>query len=145
MKIYKRTDRITVKVGELMFKLAPLTLDQKEEVSRLMLSGRTVPGMAKDMIRGTILAVKYSVKDVKGFTDVNDEPYNLHFDDTGSDKILTDECAGDLLNSPVSDKISLICAAIVNNIPDMFTDIHGKKIEGVEIVKENTPPKNATT
>ncbi len=40
-RIYRLSDRITVKVDDLIFKLAPLSTHQKTEIQQAMLVGRS--------------------------------------------------------------------------------------------------------
>ena len=139
MRIYKRTDRIPVKIGELTVKIAPLSLEQKAEVSTKLISGR-VKGESKDLLHATMLAIKYAVKSIDGLTDGDDKPYQLQFDG----ELLTDECASELMNMSISGKVQSVCLALINNIPDEFTDfVTGQKLDGVEILKKESASKNA--
>lgn len=129
-KIYRLTDRISVKVGDITIKLSPLTLHQKTEVQQAMMLGR-LKGDVAEATRGLVLSLKYSVKDISGVTDSEDSPYQLQFDG----EHLSDSCVEDLLNLEITQKLTLICSSLVNGIPKEFTDAAGNKLEGVEIVK----------
>ncbi len=129
MKIYKRSDRVTIRVGEVVLKVSPLSLAEKAEISQLLVNGR-VKGVIQDLLRGTLLAVKYSVKSVEGFQDGDKKPYQLTFDG----EYLSDECAEELLNTELNSKLNVICGSLISKIPDVFTDAEGNKLEGVEVI-----------
>jgi hypothetical protein len=123
MKIYSLNDRITVKVGELTFKLAPLSYKQKIEIQNIFKESKDA--------EGSILCLKYSVKDVEGIETLNGEKYNLSFDESG----LTDTCLNDLLNIELSPKLMIACATLVNGIPqEIVHPVTGKPLEGVKII-----------
>lgn len=131
VRIYKLTDRVTVKIDELEFKLAPLSFDQKRDISSTtkIVNGKAV----EDHIAGTQKAIKYSVKEVKGLETMDGSEYELSFDDNGN---LDDVCVGELLNIPMNSKLMLVCNSLLAGIPDELTNpITGEKIAGVELVK----------
>lgn len=136
-RIYKRTDRISVKIDDVMFKVAPLSIDQKLEIQQAMLNGR-VKGDLKEATRGLILSLKCSIKSVEGIVDGDGNPYQLKFEND----LLSDESIDDLLNLQLTKKLTMVCATLANGIPDEFTDESGVKLEGVEIVREGNPSKN---
>lgn len=129
-KIYKRSDRIAVKIKDITVKLAPLSIDQKAEIQQAMLNGR-VKSDIKELTRGMVLSVKYSLKSIEGVTDSNDKPYALEFEGEN----LTDSCVNDLFNLEVKQELALVCSSLVKNIPNDFTDENGQKLEGVELIK----------
>lgn len=137
-KIYKRSDRLSVKIGDLTIKLAPLSVDQKTELQIAFLNGKLNQDL-QSMTKGLILSLKYSIKDIEGLVDSNDQPYKLKMDEQGN---LSDESIEDLLNMEFSKQLSLVCAALVKGIPNEFTDENGKKIEGVEIVRKAESEKS---
>lgn len=130
-RIYKRSDRIAVKIDEITVKLAPLSLDQKSEIQQLMLTGRTKADL-KLLTKGIALSIKYGLKSVEGIEDSDGNPYKLSLD---SNDQLTDECVDELMNLELSKKLSLVCAGLVNGVPKDFTDENGNPIEGIEVVK----------
>lgn len=134
-RIYRRSDRITLKIGELVVQIAPLSIHQKTEIQNLMLQGR----LAKDvklLTEGTIKSVKYAVKSVKGLEGVDGKPYELGFDSEGN---LTDDSIDDLLNIEDSQPLALACMNLLRGIPTEFTDEQGRKLEGVEFVSPPSP------
>lgn len=130
-RIYKRTDRITVKINDVELKLAPLSLDQKTEIQQILVEAQRAADV-KGLTRGIVLAIKYSLKDVKGL-EGSDGPYKLQFDEAG----LADECIEDLMNVDFSKKLTMVCSAMVNGVPTQFTDDRLKPLEGVEIVSDS--------
>jgi len=127
-RIYKRTDRIVVKIDDVTLKLAPLTLAQKSEVQQALLLGHTKSDL-REATRGVALAIKYSVKTIEGVVDTDGNPYQLEM----SDGELTDACVDDLMNMELLDKLALVCSSFAKGVPTEFKDI-----DGVELVK---PPK----
>lgn len=122
-RIYKTSDRVTVKIDELTIKIAPLNLHQKNQIQRMMLDGQKTQDLPK-LNQALILAIKYCLKDIKGLEDNNEESYKLEFENGE----LTDECLDDLMNIEAGPKLIQTCAAFVSGIPKEF------KIEGVSFV-----------
>jgi hypothetical protein len=141
-RIYKRTDRIAVKIDSLTVKLAPLTLDQKTEIQQAMILGRTKADI-KEASRGIALSLKYAVKGIEGLEDSDGNVYKLEFD---KDLNLKDSCIDDLMNLELTPKLAMVCAAMVNGVPKSFSDNEGNALEGVEVVTSQpaeTAEKNA--
>lgn len=128
-KIYRRTDRVSVKIGDVTVKLAPLSSHEKAEIQQAMILGRA-KGDIREATRGMVLSLKYAIKGIEGVIDSDGNPYTLKFENDQ----LTDSCVDDLLNMELTERLALICAALVKGIPDQFTDNNGVKLEGVEIV-----------
>ncbi len=134
-RIYKRTDRITVRIDDVVVKLAPLTLDQKTEIQHAFLSSRKETDI-RLASKGIALALKYSLKGIEGLEDSDGQPYKLSL---GPDENLTDQCIDDLLNLELTRKLSMVCSAMVNGVPTSFTDNENNVLEGVQIIP---PTKN---
>jgi hypothetical protein len=132
-RIYKRSDRVTIKIDDVLIKVAPLSLDQKAEVQQAMLLGKS-KGNIREATRAMSLAVKYGVKSMEGLVDSDNKPYELQFDGEN----LSDECVEDLFNLEITDKLVMVCINLVNKVPNDFTDAQGNKLEGVELVKTKT-------
>ncbi len=128
-RIYKRSDRITVKIDTITVKLAPLSVDQKTEIQQAMLIGRAKSDM-KEATKGIVLALKYAIKGVDGLEDSDGNPYKLKFEDD----ILSQESIDDLLNLEIAGKLSMVCAGMMNGIPKSFTDTEGDALVGVQVV-----------
>jgi hypothetical protein len=127
MRIYKLSDRIPIKIDDIFIKVAPLSLIQKSTIQQKMLEGQK----ANDLIvltQAVTMALKYSLKNISGLVDGNGEEYRLVF---GDDGYLTDECVDDLLNMPLTPKLTQVCATMAAGIPAAF------EIEGVSFVEDS--------
>lgn len=131
-RIYKRTDRIAVKIDDIVVKLAPLSLDQKTEIQQAMIHGK-VKGDLKELTKGIALSIRYAVKSIEGVQDSDGNPYKVEVDSNGD---LTKECVDDLMNLELTAKLSMVCASMVNGIPSEFKDNDGIPMSGVEVVKQ---------
>lgn len=126
-------ERIKVKMDDLTFLLSPLTFDQKTEIQALSMTGEF-----KKTLEAAKLAVKYSVKDVKGLEDSSGKAYKIKSDDLG----LTDECLNELLNSEQSDNLQVACLAFIKGIPkDFMNPFTNKPLKGVKIIKDSKGKK----
>jgi hypothetical protein len=139
-RIYRRTDRIKVKVDDITVSLAPLSAHQKAEITQLMVDGRLKTDVKKTT-EAIMLAIKYSMKSVEGIMDADNKPYALQFEGDA----LTQDCLDDLLNMELSEKLQRICSNLSQGVPNKFTDERGNPIEGVEVVSstQESAPKNA--
>jgi hypothetical protein len=124
VKIYRPADRIEVKIGEVVVKLAPLTLHQKTAIQAAMMEGRK-SGDIREATRGIALAMKYSLKSIKGLHDSDENEYALQF----NGQELSDECVDDLMNIEISNQLALVCSSMAAGVPKSFN------LEGVEILK----------
>lgn len=129
-RIYRRSDRIKVKIDDITVTLAPLTLDQKTECQQALLVGHRKSDL-KELTRGIKLSMKYALKDIQGVED-SEGPYKLAL----VNDELTEDCLDDLTNMQLSAKLTLVCAAMVRGVPSQFTDEENNPIEGVELVKQ---------
>lgn len=132
-RVYKRTDRIPVKIDDVILKLSPLSFDQKMEIMQLLIEGKTKGDFPK-ATRGVMLSLKYSIKGIEGLTDSDNQPYKLEFENAES---LTDDCVSELLNLSINMKLSQVCAGLVNGIKDTLTDHEGNILEGVELLNRS--------
>src|ERR1044072_2448134 len=134
VRIYKRTDRIAVKIGDITVRLAPLSLDQKTQIQQALLAGSR-DGDLKELTRGISLNIKYAVKGVEGLVNSDDQPYQLQFENDE----LTDECVSDLMNMELGQKLTLVCAQFAKGVPKSFKDEKGNPLDGVELVNTSSP------
>jgi len=131
LKVYPLSARIPVKIGDVVFKLAPFSQSQKIELAEFsQFEGGAYLQNASLLV---FRAMRYSIKSVTGLVDaITGEEYKLVFDEAG---YLTEECANDLLNLEISDKMVLMCMAFLKGIPTELLDHRtGKPVEGVEIL-----------
>jgi hypothetical protein len=121
MIVYKSTDRVPVKIGDLTFWISPLRADQKLEIMSLV---EREGGMeVVDQMKQSFLAVRYSVKEVEGLKNHDGSEYKLSLDDSG---VMTDECLDDLLQLEVRQKIVDTCLKLLPGVQEI-------KIPGVKI------------
>ena len=126
MVIYKMTDRIPVKIGDLTFKLGPLSYFQKSEIQNC-----TTEVKGESQIDGekvAYLSLKYSIKEVKGLKDIKGNDYSLEYDDNGC---LTDDSMSELLQIDESIRLTRVCLGLMKGFNK---DV---KIDGVEIDFDN--------
>ena len=135
--IYRVTDRIKVKVGDMEFKLSPLSLSQKNELQTIAFKGQQTGNQA-DILEAASKAIKYCVKEVSGIYDTGGNEYKMDFDDSGC---LSDECVDDLLNLECGLAVMNMCAAMSRSTPEEFTNPDGTKMEGVKRVHTEKPTK----
>jgi hypothetical protein len=123
--VYRTSDRIDIKIDSVVFTVSPMDYKTKADIQSNVIAGR--------IMDAAVVALKNSVKDVKGLKNYDGSQYSLEFDEN---KILTDECINDLLNISESDKLSLVAVSLTQGMPkDQFTDDKGRPVEGVSIVK----------
>lgn len=137
-KIYKLTDRITVKIDNVEFKLAPLSWGQKQEI---VSEASVVGGNVNEMTRNaTFKALKYAIKGISGVEYADGTQYELEFDENGN---VLDSSLEELLNMELSPRLIMACYAMVNGVPtDIINPATGKKVEGVEVVKKEGKQKS---
>lgn len=134
MRIYKTTQKIEVKIDKISIFISPLTYNQKMELQGLMMKASTDMGQAMELVKK---AMSMAIKDINGVVieDENgkDTDYKLDFNGTE----LSDDCINDLLNMPISNKISSVCSSLLAGIPDRILDQNGEPIEGITIIHKN--------
>lgn len=130
-KIYRTTDRIEIKIGDITVKIAPLSLIQKNEVQSIMLEGQKNSDLQK-LNAAILLAVSYCLKDIQGLEDIEGNSYQLQFENNK----LTEQCVDDLMNMEETPNLLKVCSAFVAGVPKKF------EIEGVEFVEKK---RQATT
>lgn len=134
MKIYRVTDRIPVKIGDVEFKISPLSFIQRQEIQAKIIEAEN--GVPMGLMEAARLAVKYAVKDLTGVTDSEGAEYTLEFENG----VLTDNCVDDLLNSDDSQRLQLLCTTLIQGVPKKLVDDKGNEIKGV-VIGGNAPRK----
>lgn len=133
-RIYRISERIPLRVGDLEIQISPLALDQKAEISDVVGDGMST---AK-LLRGSALALKYCVKSVSGLED-GEGAYSLEFQEDGN---LSDDAVNELFNMQGNDKLTAICLSLLNGIPEEFMDpLTGEPLKGVEFIVEKEAPR----
>lgn len=125
--LYRTSDRIDVKVDDLEVVISPLSFAQKTVIQNSVLE-QTAEGATK----GAALAIKYSVKGIRGIKTMDGKDYEVEFDSDGN---LTDECLDDLLNISHSQKIMIMSLNLINGVPKEFVNPEtNEKLEGVSFL-----------
>jgi hypothetical protein len=128
-RIYKTTDRIKVKIDDIIVTLAPLTFRQKQEGQSMIISGQK-NGEDHAITKAVIQLIKWSLKGIAGLVDGDGNAYQLkmHNDE------VSDESIDDLLNIEMYPKLMTVCTAMSVAVPSQFIGPDGKPLEGVELV-----------
>ena len=126
--LLRKTDKVKVSIDELEFELAPLSFAAKMEINEHLVNASKEDINAS--MKASRVAMKHSIKSVKGIECLDGEPYELVFDGD----ILSDECIDELLNLEHCPKLMVACISFLKDIPKEIVDPQtGKKLEGVEI------------
>ena len=127
-KILRESDRVNLTVGEVVFTVAPLKFDVKQELASCtkLVAGKEILDLAK----AQFLYIKYALKDIKGVEDHSGEPYELEFEG----EYLTDSCTNEILTLEQKDSLSTAAWQIVNGVNGELIDpLTGEKLEGVSL------------
>jgi hypothetical protein len=130
-KVYRLSDRIKIKIDDIIVTISPLSIHQKTEIQSAMWKGRTEKNF-EEATKGVMLSIKYAVKGISGLTDLSGQEYKLEF----QDGVLSDQSLDDVFNLGLTDKLSMVCASLIKGIPSEFN------IEGVEFVSEGKTDPN---
>lgn len=114
-KIYRCSDRLPVMIGDIEFKISPLSFQQRSEIQTHLSKANN--GDMNEAMVGSFIAIKYAVKEVKGIESFDGKKYKLAFDDK-EERSLTDECVNDLMNLECFPKISTMSVSLINGVPD---------------------------
>lgn len=128
-RIYKTTDKIEVKIDGISFFISPLTYGQKCELQPLMF--KAASGNMESAMDAVIKSIKFSLKDVKGLYVDDDTEYKLVMDNGE----VSDESIDDLMNLPMSSKLSAVCSSLINGLSTGgIKSQDGSVIEGIEFI-----------
>lgn len=133
--IYELSDRITVNIDDIKFKVSPLSYAQKSEIQDLAEKCTQTREM-RYMREAAFKAVQFAVKGVTGLTRPNGDIFELEMDNG----ILSEKSVDALLNIRMVDKLATVCTSLVNGISGKVFDENGKPLEGVSF-EESTEEK----
>ena len=129
MKILTLKDRIKITIDGVEFYVSPLSREAKRELAgcRFVEAGEE----KMDLYQANSVLLKYGLKDVKGLTDYEDNPYELEFDGD----VLKGDCISDILNIPFKDKLLAASWSVSNGSHEDFN------LDGValEVVQKKKP------
>lgn len=132
-KVFRTSDKISVKIDDIVVKISPLSYEQKSDIQSLLISGNPL-----SVVEAAKQSIRYAVKEVSGVEDADGSPYKLEFENG----YLSDSCIDDLLNIDPDDKLSLVCTSLLQGIPKGFVDPQtGKPIEGISIERPKSRKK----
>jgi hypothetical protein len=138
MLIYKKSDKVSISIEGIDFKISPLTFHQKNELQQHMI--KAVQGDMEEAMLSVRKSLRFCVKDIKGVFYMDEagdkREYQLEFEEGQ----LTDDCLDELLNLPISSKLNSVCAAMLQGVPDKILDREGNEIEGIKIKKLGAKP-----
>lgn len=136
-KIYRKSDRIKLKIGEVTVDVAPLSFHEKTEI-QMAIHESAKSGDTMGIIKAAFLCVKYAVKGISGVENADGSSYEVQMEND----ILTDECVNDLFSLEESDKLSMVCLNLLQGKYDEFKDPNtGERIKGVSLLKKEKPVK----
>jgi len=127
-KIMRSTDRLELKINDVVFTISPLNKEQKQEMSNctFISKGQDV----YDLAQAQFLYVKYGLKSVKGIEDYHGNEYTLAFDDNGH---LTDECANEILTLEDKPKLMIAAWQLLNGVRQLKDPDTGKELKGISL------------
>lgn len=132
-KVYKLSDKIDIKVDDLVITVQPLSFEVKTQIQANILNGDTM-----SMVHAAKEAIKNSVKEIRGLENADGSVYELEKDGD----VLSDNCVNDILNIDQDSKISFICTQLLQGVSDKFIDPQsGKAIPGIKLIKDKSSPK----
>ena len=115
-RIYKTTDKITYKLGDIEVKISPLSVEDKMIITEYMTEAEK--GSLRAMMGGSIHAIKSCVKDITGIENEDGSPYKLEFDGVH----LSQNCIDTLMNIEISNKLIQLCTSFVSGVPTNLPD-----------------------
>ena len=126
-KIYRTTDRIKYKIGEVEISISPLSVHDKTILHTYVTKAQS--GDVESLMRASSLAVKFAVKDINGLENSDGTAYELQFENNQ----LTDECVDDLMNIQESTSMITVCGQLISGIPSQLP-------KGVSLVEGDKSP-----
>lgn len=130
MRIYRVTDRIKYKLGDLTIEVSPLSLENKSILHSHMVKAQG--GDVAELMAGSVAAIKMCLKSVKGLENADGSPYELSFENNQ----LTDECVSELMNMQETNSLIALCSSFIGGVPKDLP-------KGVTLVEEKNPAKKS--
>lgn len=144
--IYRTTDLLKYKFGTVEMEFSPLSSFQKKAITPILALAsktRTVIGPdgkahqvteqdAGKMQEAMQMAMKFSIKSIKGVEDAEGNEYTLSFEENGE---ITEDCLSDLLNIPEHVKASYVVGSFLGGAPKTTELPEGISFLGVRTKK----------
>lgn len=130
-KIYRLSDRIPVKFGDIVIKFGILTKHQRTEINSATMieNGERVV----DVNLATWLSLKYSIKGIEGVTYATGGEFEVEFEDDKT--CLSDACVEEILTLEIRDNLYLAATQMVNGVPDkIIHPLTRKELKGVKVL-----------
>jgi hypothetical protein len=128
-KVYRLSDRIKYKIGEVEIQISPLSVHDKSVLHGYM--HRAQNGSIEALMEGSAQAIKFGVKSISGVEDSSGKPYELKFEEGKT--CLTDDCVNDLMNLTQSPQMITLCSQLIAGVPSQLP-------EGVSLVEDDSRP-----
>lgn len=130
-KILRLKDRIKLTIGEVTFKIAPLSYLQKQKLAGCtkMQDGKEI----YDLARAQAMYIKFALKDIEGVEDYSGNKYELSFE--GDE--LTDECVSEIFHLEEREKLNIAAWQLIQGVQDLKDPVTGEALEGVDLEVES--------
>lgn len=138
IKVYRANSKISVKIGDAVFKLSPFTQEQKIELMQFvsMDGGSRIENLAKM----SFMACKFAIKEVSGIVYEDGSEFKLEVDEKG----VTDKCLSELMNTEINQELLASCQALLQGVPkEILNPVNQKKFDNVEILSDSSIPKKS--
>ena len=134
--VYRNTDRIKLKIHDVLFSVKPLSYKEKADItSTISLDG----GMqTEDTMSSVQKIMKYSVKEVKGISYPDGTPLKLKFDDNDH---LEEDSIDELLNMEITTDLTTALYGFMQGVPKQITGPDGTKMSHIKILPFDGMPK----
>lgn len=131
-RIYKCSDLIEVKIDNISFYISPLSYLQKSQLQELMI--KAANGDMEAAMKAVVQSMKMSIKNIKGLTCFDEDNNEIEYKVELINNELSEDTVNDILNLPISNKVSTLCTSLMSGLSSKVCDPSGKPLEGVEIV-----------
>lgn len=126
MRIFKAGQKYSLKLGDLVFVVTPLTFSQKTEI--LDEIGRAqVTGDKKQIVRASMETIRYALKDIKGFVNDDGTPWVPEFEEEKLSMDSLEVVLNVAATQPMLDTISSFINGVPSSLPDGVSWAEQKK------------------